>query len=188
MTEPAEKPPTHRQQEAQRNYDALVAAATEVFKTEGMDAPVRKIIAAAGVGAGTFYRNFPDRSDLITAVFKHEVDVCVQTAASLSEQHEPVEALTRWMRQVTAFISDKYGLKPAMHSGEPAYRRLPTYFLESFTPVLARFLDAAAATGEIRSDIAPEDLMRVLSGIAAPDDHAFTQRMIDLVIDGLRHR
>ncbi|GGP72461.1 TetR/AcrR family transcriptional regulator [Saccharothrix coeruleofusca] len=165
----------------------MLAAATEVFATEGVDASVRRIIAAAGVGAGTFYRHFPDRSALITAVFRHDVDACVETAASLADQYDPVEALTRWMRQVARFISDKYGLKPAMHSGDPAYRGLPAYFLESFTPVLAQFLNTAAAAGEIRADITPEDLMRVLSGIAAPDDHAYTDRMIDLLVDGLRH-
>jgi hypothetical protein len=28
------------------------------------------------VGAGTLSRHFPQRSDLITAVFRHEVDAC----------------------------------------------------------------------------------------------------------------
>jgi hypothetical protein len=74
-----------------------------------------------------------------------------------------------------------------MHSGDPAYRALPAYFLDRFTPVLAKFLDTAAAVGQIRTDISPSDLMRFLSGIAAPDDHAYTNRMIDLLVDGLRH-
>jgi AcrR family transcriptional regulator len=187
VTNPTKASPTRRQQDVQRNLDALLAAATEVFATEGVDAPVRRIIAAAGVGAGTFYRNFPNRSDLITAVFRHEVDACVESAAALAERYEPVEALTRWLQQVTGFIADKYGLKPAMHSGDPAYRALPAYFLDRFTPVLAKFLDTAAAAGQIRTDISPSDLMRFLSGIAAPDDHAYTNRMIDLLIDGLRH-
>jgi AcrR family transcriptional regulator len=188
VTRPTTAPPGRRQQEAQRNLDALLAAATEVFAIEGMDAPVRRIIAAAGVGAGTFYRNFPNRSDLITAVFRHEVDACVESAAALAEAYEPVEALTRWLQQVTRFIADKYGLKPAMHSGEPAYRGLPAYFLDRFTPVLAHFLDTAAAAGQIRTDISPNDLMRVMSGIATPEDQPYTNRMIDLLVDGLRHR
>jgi len=183
----AVKAPTRRQQEVQRNLDALIAAATEIFATDGVDAPVRRIIAAAGVGAGTYYRHFPHRSDLITAVFRHEVDACVAAAADLADQHEPVEALTHWLQQVTRFIADKYGLKPAMHSGEPPYRELPAYFLDRLTPVLEQFLDTAADAGLIRADISPQDLMRVLSGIAAPDDRAFTNRMIDLVVDGLRY-
>jgi AcrR family transcriptional regulator len=183
----AAKAPNRRQQDVQRNLDALLAAATEVFATDGVDAPVRRIIAVAGVGAGTYYRHFPHRSDLITAVFRHEVDACVATAAGLADQYEPVEALTRWLQQVTRFIADKYGLKPAMHSGEPPYRELPAYFLDRLTPVLKQFLDTAADARLIRSDVSPEDLMRVLSGIVAPDDRAYTNRMIDLVVDGLRY-
>jgi AcrR family transcriptional regulator len=186
MTGPAEAPPSRRQQDVQRNLDALLAAAAEVFASDGVDAPVRRIIARAGVGAGTFYRNFPQRSDLITAVFRREVDECARAAVSLAEEHEPVEALTRWLQQVAQFVSDKYGLKPAMHSGEASYRTLPAYFLERFTPALAQLLDAAAAAGEIRADIGPDDLLRAVSGVAAPDDHVYTSRMIALLVDGLR--
>ncbi|MFD2796587.1 TetR/AcrR family transcriptional regulator [Promicromonospora vindobonensis] len=186
MTGPAEAPPSRRQQDVQRSNDALLAAAAEVFATDGVDAPVRRIIAAAGVGAGTFYRHFPQRSDLVTAVFRHEVDACAETAAALAAEHEPVEALTRWLQQVGRFVADKYGLKPAMHSGEPTYRSLPAYFLERFTPALAQLLEAAAAAGEVRTDISPDDLLRAVSGIAAPEDPAYTTRMVALLVDGLR--
>jgi hypothetical protein len=74
-----------------------------------------------------------------------------------------------------------------MHSGEPAYRSLPAYFLDRFIPALAQLLDAAAAAGEIRTDISPDDLLRAVSGIVTPDDDAYTDRMIALLVDGLRH-
>jgi AcrR family transcriptional regulator len=183
----AAMPDRARRADAQRNIDALVEAARIVFSVSGVDAPVREITTKAGVGLATFYRHFPERSDLVTAVFRHEVDACVATAAGLADQYEPVEALTRWLQQVTRFIADKYGLKPAMHSGEPPYRELPAYFLDRLTPVLKQFLDTAADARLIRSDVSPEDLMRVLSGIVAPDDRAYTNRMIDLVVDGLRY-
>lgn len=188
MTGPTEAPPSRRQQDAQRTVDTLLAAATEVFASDGVDAPVRRIIARAGVGAGTFYRYFPERSDLITAVFRHEVDACVEVAAALAAEHEPVEALTRWLQHVGRFVADKRGLKPAMHSGEPAYRSLPAYFLDRFTPTLAELLDSAATAGEIRTDIGPDDLLRAVSGVVTPGDDAYTTRMIALLVDGLRHR
>jgi hypothetical protein len=49
----------------------------------GRCSPVRRIIARAGVGAGTFYRHFPQRSD--TAVFRQEVDACAEAAASVAD-------------------------------------------------------------------------------------------------------
>src|SRR6476469_7297984 len=54
--------------DAQRNIDALLEAALAVFATSGVDAPVREIAEKAGVGIGTLYRHFPQRSDLVAAV------------------------------------------------------------------------------------------------------------------------
>lgn len=70
--------------DAQRNLDALLEAAKAVFGTSGVDAPVRDIAARAGVGIATVYRHFPQRSDLIAAVFRREVDACAAAAAPLS--------------------------------------------------------------------------------------------------------
>src|SRR5260370_22109598 len=91
--------------DAQRNLDALLEAALAVFATSGVDAPVREIAEKAGVGIGTFYRHFPQRSDLIAAVFRHEVDACADAAPVLAAKHAASEALARWMQRYAAFIA-----------------------------------------------------------------------------------
>lgn len=48
---------------------------------------VRAIAARAGVGTATLYRHFPLRSDLITAVFRREVDACAAEAPKLAAMH-----------------------------------------------------------------------------------------------------
>lgn len=174
--------------DVQRNLDALLAAATEIFAEQGVDAPVRQITARAGVGAGTYYRHFPQRSDLITAVFRHEVDACAQVAPALAEQHAPLEALTLWLRRFTGFVAAKRGLKAALHSGDPAYESLPGYFKQQFVPVLTQLMNAAAASGDIQPGVDPSDLLHALSDLADPSDQGYTQRMIDLLINGLRCR
>ena len=139
--------------DAQRNMDALLDAAREVFGTSGVDAPVREIVAKAGVGLATFYRHFPERSDLVTAVFRHEVDACADTAATLAAAYEPLEALVRWLHRFTEFVGAKRGLAAALHSGNPAFEPLPAYFQQRFEPALGSLLAAAAAAGEIRGDV-----------------------------------
>ena len=57
-----------RRADAQRNVDALLEAARAVFDTSGVDAPAKEITDLAGVGVGTLYRHFPQRSDLVKAV------------------------------------------------------------------------------------------------------------------------
>src|SRR3984957_14517511 len=69
--------------DAQRSLDALLQAAKAVFATSGVDAPVREIAEKAGVGLATLYRHFPQRSDLVAAVFRREIDACADTAPAL---------------------------------------------------------------------------------------------------------
>ena len=89
--------------DARRNLDTLLRAAMTVFATEGVDAPMRTIAAAAGVGVGTLYRHFPQRSDLIKAIIRREVDDRVEAAAELAAKHDPGEALAMWMQSLTDF-------------------------------------------------------------------------------------
>jgi AcrR family transcriptional regulator len=175
--------------DAQRNIDALIDAAREVFKVSGVDAPVREITTKAGVGLATFYRHFPERSDLVTAVFRHEVDACADTAATLAATHEPLEALVRWLRRFTGFVGAKRGLAAALHSGNPAFEPLPAYFQQRFEPALGSLLAAAAAAGEIRGDVDPLELLRAVSRLCSPADvdHTGDERMVALLIDGLRY-
>src|SRR6202030_2101614 len=100
--------------DAQRNLDTLLETAKAVFTTSGVDAPVREIAEKAGVGIGTVYRHFPQRSDLIAAVFRREIDACADAAPVLAAEHEPGEALARWMQRYAAFIAAKRGLAKAL--------------------------------------------------------------------------
>jgi AcrR family transcriptional regulator len=106
--------------DARRNIDALLEAAKAVFVASGVDASVREVAEKAGVGIGTIYRHFPRRSDLIVAVFRREVDACADAAADLAAEHEPGEALARWIQRYVEFISAKRGLAAALHSGNRA--------------------------------------------------------------------
>jgi AcrR family transcriptional regulator len=175
--------------DAQRNIEALIDAAREVFRVSGVDAPVREIATKAGVGLATFYRHFPERSDLVTAVFRHEVDACADTAATLAAAYEPLEALVRWLRRFTEFVGAKRGLAAALHSGNPAFEPLPAYFQQRFEPALGSLLAAAAAAGEVRGDVDPLELLHAVSRLCSPAgvDHASDERMVALLIDGLRY-
>ena len=177
--------------DAQRNIDALLEAALAVFATSGVDAPVREIAAKAGVGMGTLYRHFPQRSDLIISVFRREVDACAEAASVLAAEHEPDEALARWMQRYVDFVAAKRGLAAALHSGDPAYDILPAYFQERLRPALRGLLDAAAETGAIRADVGPDDLLHAVPGLCMPAHDGTSghgRRMVALLVDGLRHR
>ncbi len=137
--------------DAQRNTDAVLQAALAVFATSGVDAPVREIAEKAGVGVGTVYRHFPQRSDLIAAVFRREIDACADAAHILAEEYEPFDALTHWMQRYAALIATKRGLATALHSGDSAFDTLPVYFNQRLRPAFRMLLEAAAAAGAVRT-------------------------------------
>jgi AcrR family transcriptional regulator len=175
--------------DARRNTDALLEAALAVFATSGVDAPVREIAERAGVGVGTVYRHFPQRSDLIAAVFRREIDACADAAPALAAGHKPGEALARWMQRYAAFIAAKRGLANALHSGDPAFDNLPGYFDRRLRPAFRSLLTAAVAVGEVRADADADDLLGAVASLCmSPNAGAGrAERMVALLIDGLRH-
>lgn len=179
----------HVRADAQRNVDALLQAALAVFAMSGVEAPVREIAAKAGVGIGTVYRHFPQRADLIAAVFRHEIDACADAAPILAAEYAPGEALARWMQRYAAFIATKRGLASALHSGDPAFSTLPSYFDTRLRPALQTLLDAAVSAGEVRSDIEPDDLLQAVASLCMSvhgDRPDYPRRMVALLVDGLR--
>lgn len=177
--------------DAQRNLDALLSAAKDEFAANGVDVAVRAIAARAGVGTATLYRHFPRRSDLISAVFRREIDDCAAAAPLLAAEHDPDEALTRWLRRYTEFVATKHGLAAALHSGDPAYTALPTYFHDHLGPAVQMLLDAAERAGAVRAGVDPLDLLGAVANLCVPApgsaDHSRAHRMVALLIDGLRY-
>lgn len=175
--------------DAQRNTGALLEAAKTAFATSGVDVPAKEIAALAGVGVGTLYRHFPRRSDLVVAVLQRGIDACADAGRTLSAAHEPAAALAQWLQRYAAFVATKRGLASALHSGDPAFDALPGYFWERLGPVLSDLLDAATSAGEIRADVSAKDLLTAVALLchSAPDTGPdYSQRMVGLLIDGLR--
>jgi AcrR family transcriptional regulator len=178
--------------DAQRNIDALLDAAASVFAASGVDAPIREIAARAGVGVGTLYRHFPQRSDLIVAILRREMDSCAEAAQALSVDYKPGEALARWMQRFVDFVTAKRGLAAALHSGDPAYEPLPLYFRQTLRPALRALLDRAIAAGEVRDDVAADELLAAVSSLCmsaeGAEGLARARRMVALLADGLCYR
>ncbi|QMV18315.1 TetR family transcriptional regulator [Granulicella sp. 5B5] len=185
-----EKEPRPKRADAQRKMAALLKAAMEVFATSGVDAPVREIAERAGVGLGTVYRHFPQRSDLIAAVFRNNVDTCADAAPALASQYPPTEALSQWLQRYMEFIGTKRGLAKALYC-DPAYSTLPEYFNKRLRPALIGLLDTAVAAKAVRPGIDADDLLIAVANLCSAGygrDPEHPRRMVELLIDGLRFR
>ncbi|WP_188192003.1 TetR/AcrR family transcriptional regulator [Nonomuraea sp. SYSU D8015] len=176
--------------DARRNEKTLLDAAAAIFVTSGVEAPVRDIAAKAGVGTATIYRHFPTRADLIIAVYRHQVEACAEAGpALLASSASPHAALGRWINLFVDFLVTKHGLAAVLQSDNAGFDTLHAYFLDRLVPVCAQLLEAAAAAGEIRSDMDAYELMRGVGNLCIGADHDpryDARRMVELLIAGLR--
>jgi len=179
-----------RRKDARRNKETLLDAAAAVFVTKGVEAPVRDIAAEAGVGLGTIYRHFPTRSDLIIAVYRHQVDACAEAGPALLASSETAHAaLEQWISLFVDFLVTKHGLAGVLQSDNSGFETLHAYFLDRLVPVCTQLLDAAATTGEIRSGVRAYELMRGVGNLcigADSDPDYDPRRLVGILIAGLR--
>ena len=181
--------PARRRSDAQRNERALLEAAAAAFTEAGVEVPVREIAARAGVGIGTIYRHFPTRADLIIALYRHQVEACAAAGpALLAASATPREALARWVEEFTGFLVTKHGLAAVLRSDQASFAALHAYFLDRLVPVCGELLAAAAAAGQVRSDIDGYQLMRAVGGLCvdAGGERGYDARkMVRVLLDGL---
>jgi AcrR family transcriptional regulator len=178
-----------RRSDARRNEQALLDAAAAAFVTAGVEAPVRDIAARAGVGVGTVYRHFPTRADLVIAVFRHQVEACAEAGATyLAAERSPYAALARWVDLFVDFLVTKHGLADALRGDNAQFQALHTYFLDRLAPVCGRLVEAAAAAGEIRSDVTAFELMYGVGNlcVSAGDSRYDARRLVGFLVAGLR--
>ncbi|WP_433424531.1 TetR/AcrR family transcriptional regulator [Microtetraspora malaysiensis] len=176
--------------DARRNKETLLDAAAAIFVTSGVEAPVRDIAARAGVGTATIYRHFPTRADLIIAVYRHQVEACAEAGpALLATSATPYAALGRWIDLFVDFLVTKHGLAAALRSDDAGFDALHAYFLDRLVPACTELLDAAAGSGEIRSDLEAYALMRGVGNLcigADSDPRYDARRLVEILIAGLR--
>ena len=189
IDEGAGQPARQKRTDAQRNEQALLAAAASVFVTSGVEAPVRDIAAAAGVGMGTMYRHFPTRADLVVAVYRHQVEACAEAGPLLlAKSVSPHAALSQWVNLFVDFLVTKHGLAAILQPGSSGFDALHAYFLDRLVPVCAQLLAACAQAGEISTDIDAYELMYGIGNlcVGADNDPRYDARhMVELLIAGL---
>jgi AcrR family transcriptional regulator len=175
--------------DALRNRERVLEAAKAVFSQGGPEASLEAVARRAGVGIGTLYRHFPTREALYEAVYRNEVDQLVELAKRLEADAPPVEALRRWLRANVEFIATKKGMAAALAVTAHGSSDLAAYSIDRLTRAVGELLQRAAAAGEIRADIGPEDLLRALVGMCYAHDRPGWQakvlRLVDIFIDGL---
>jgi len=83
-----------RRSDALSNRQRILVAARETFASAGIEAPMRAVARAAGIGVATLYRHFPSRTELVTAVLAERVDACNEQVRQALDDPDPWRALS----------------------------------------------------------------------------------------------
>ncbi|MEW2301425.1 helix-turn-helix domain-containing protein [Streptomyces sp. NPDC006655] len=176
--------------DAARNREQLLTVATRVFMSADAEPSMRAIAREAGVGIATLYRHFPTRESLVDAVYKDQVVRLTSGARELLDHLPPAAALRRWMDLFGDWIAAKNGmldtLRAMIDSGQVAHAQTRAELLTAISTIL----DAGRTAGDLRADIAAEDIAAALIGTFTvaprPEQEAQAGRLLDLLMDGLR--
>jgi AcrR family transcriptional regulator len=190
-TETTQSAPTRRPKraDARRNYDKLIAAARDAFTEKDNSASLEDIARRAGVGIGTLYRHFPTRTDLIEAVYVEEVGALCRSADDLSDL-PPWDALVGWLHRFIGYVATKHALADELFAvadrDAEVFKTCRGAFYGAGEPLLRRAQEA----GEVRPDVAINDVVQMVGGIAKIQgaDPATVERILSVALDGLRYR
>lgn len=173
--------------DAARNAARILRTARAVFAELGPEAPLEEIARRAGVGPRTLYRHFPSRDDLVRAaldqVITEDLDPALRSALVAPD---PLRGLVGMVESALALASRELNTLAAAHSAGTITAEVYTPFYESLADLAAR----AQAAGQLRADLVPADLPRIMAMLTstlwtmAPGSDGW-RRYLALVLAGL---
>jgi AcrR family transcriptional regulator len=177
--------------DAERNRQRILDAARELFAERGLGASLDDIARHAGVGVGTVYRRFPDKEQLIDALFEDRLGEILQAASESLEIADPWQGLVHFLERALELQAEDRALKELLLSTSAAHARIERGRLQ-IEPVVAAVLQRAQRAGLVRSDLEVSDLLLIQHGICEVADYTreaapeVWRRILLIVLDGLR--
>jgi AcrR family transcriptional regulator len=185
-------PPRRLRRDAQRNRDAIVAAARQLFCDQGLEAPLEEVARRAGVGIATLYRRFPSRVELLDAVLADTVLAHVQVAEQALAVDDPWEGFASYLEQTCRLQAGDRGLNDAMGMRFPRATATEAAKARLFE-LVGQVVDRAQQAGQLRADFTLEDLAfvtwansRILPAVRAAGAPDAWRRHLGFLLDGLR--
>ena len=176
--------------DAERNRQAVLVAARDLFAARGLDVSMDEIARHAAVGVGTVYRRFPDKAALIDALFEDRLETLVEIARKSLEREDPWEAVAWFMEGYVSVQVEDRGLRELLlsspHGEDRAHRAR-----SRIKPVADELLRRAQRDGTLRPDVVGTDLALLQFMLAALVDYTgdvdplVWRRLLTVVLDGL---
>jgi AcrR family transcriptional regulator len=189
VTQPP-SPTRRKRKDAVQNRQRIMDAAREVFARHGFGATLDEVADFAGVGIGTVYRHFPNKSAVINALFEESVDRLVALARVAAAAEDPWEGFVGFIIDVANLQATDRGLRDLMLTAKNGFER-GELLRGRLRPVIRPVVQRAQAQGALRPDFDEQDfpILQVMlaaayefTSVSAPDTW---RRYLALVIEGL---
>ncbi|HEX2415887.1 MAG TPA: helix-turn-helix domain-containing protein [Thermoleophilaceae bacterium] len=154
--------------DARRNRDRIIAAAREAFAEYGSETQMDDIARRAGVGVGTLYRHFPTKDALTSELVKIKLAAFAERArAKFEADDRPWESLADLLREQTEIMeADASQQRMIFAMTKEAMQQVrPT--ADELTEAMQKLIDRAQAAGELRSDVAVDDVRTLMCGLGS---------------------
>jgi AcrR family transcriptional regulator len=175
--------------DAQRNYDAIVQAASREIDRVGAGASLEDIARKAGVGSATLHRRFRSRRELLQAVFADRIREISARASTLSSTLSAGDALRAWLLELTEFSASTRGVADTLildSEPDPTTSACEAMLVSTATTLHT----AAVEAGEISARVTALDLLALVNSISlgsrsAPDPTEYAVRLLGLALTGI---
>ncbi len=177
--------------DAERNRQRILDAARELFAQEGVGVTLNDIAHHAGVGVGTVYRRFPDKTQLIEELFEQQVSELVGLMEEALEDRDPWHGLTGFLRRNLELQARDRAFREIIVGTPEAAERVNQIRARMF-PLGAQLVQRAKDAGALRADFQPSDVPMVFMMLTTILDASrdvepdLWRRYLEVFIQGLR--
>jgi AcrR family transcriptional regulator len=178
--------------DAERNRQRILDAARIVFAERGLRASHDDIAREAGVGVGTVYRRFPDKEQLIDALFEEGMEEIAGVAEDALAIADPWEGFVHFMVRGQELQSANRGLKELVLNSEQGGTARVAGARARIAPLVEQLLVRAQKAGAVRDDVVVTDLPMMQLAVGAIIDATrdvapeVWRRTVTVLLDGLR--
>jgi AcrR family transcriptional regulator len=180
---------SHQRADAQRNRELLLISAAATFTAEGPRVTMQHIAQNAGVGIGTLYRHFPDRTALLAALSHRAYQGVLRLAqASRAAEADPFLALRHFL---VGTIAHRETLVLPLHGAPVTATPADIQLRHAISAELDQILRVGQRAGTLRPDVNATDII-VFGALLAqavprlPNSPVAAERVAQIFIDGLR--
>ena len=147
----------------QRNREALLSTAREVFASQGIDAPLDVIAKRAGLGNATLYRHFPTRQALVVEVLRFNLQRSTAALAEALGQPTGWDGLFDYLSWLFAEQLDNAAYMSALRAVPAGHDASVDAIRDQTVTNLNQLITRAKAEGSMRADRWIEDIFLALT-------------------------